>query len=236
MKLFKLLDLDYGSRFGVRHKHWVASAVGAAIGLGSTIFGGIQSSKAEKRAREREEKAYNSQQAYWKRKYNEDYSDTAAGRNMLRRAKEFADANWKKSQGAAAVGGASDASVAMAKEQGNKVYSDTMASLASADVQRKDSAAMGIMNSEASYAQAQANQARQQGANIANVASGLSNAAMMAGAAIDSGSQASKTSGVNTPVAETSTGSGGHKFDGSTSIAPTVTAELEKLRDKPISL
>lgn len=235
MKLFKLLDLDYGSRFGVRHKHWVASAVGAAIGLGSTIFGGIQSSKAEKRAREREEKAYNSQQAYWKRKYNEDYSDTAAGRNMLRRAKEFADANWKKSQGAAAVGGASDASVAMAKEQGNKVYSDTMASLASADVQRKDSAAMGIMNSEASYAQAQANQARQQGANIANVASGLSNAAMMAGAAID-GSQASKTSGVNTPVAETSTGSGGHKFDGSTSIAPTVTAELEKLRDKPISL
>lgn len=204
MKLFKLLDLDYGSRFGVRHKHWVASAVGAAIGLGSTIFGGIQSSKAEKRAREREEKAYNSQQAYWKRKYNEDYSDTAAGRNMLRRAKEFADANWKKSQGAAAVGGASDASVAMAKEQGNKVYSDTMASLASADVQRKDSAAMGIMNSEASYAQAQANQARQQGANIANVASGLSNAAMMAGAAIDSGSQASKTSGVKseTPAQE----------------------------------
>lgn len=235
MKLFKLLDLDYGSRFGVRHKHWVASAVGAAIGLGSTIFGGIQSSKAEKRAREREEKAYNSQQAYWKRKYNEDYSDTAAGRNMLRRAKEFADANWKKSQGAAAVGGASDASVAMAKEQGNKVYSDTMASLASADVQRKDSAAMGIMNSEASYAQAQANQARQQGANIANVASGLSNAAMMAGAAID-GSQASKTSGVNTPVAETSTGAGGHKFDGSTSVAPNVTAELEKLRGKPISL
>lgn len=196
MKLFKLLDLDYGIHFGVKKKPWVASAVGAAIGLGSTIFGGIQSSKAEKRAREREEKAYNSQQAYWKRKYNEDYSDTAAGRNMLRRAKEFADANWKKSQGAAAVGGASDASVAMAKEQGNKVYSDTMASLASADVQRKDSAAMGIMNSEASNAQAQANQARQQGANIANVASGLSNAAMMAGAAIDSGSQASKTSGV----------------------------------------
>lgn len=155
---------------------WVAAAIGGAISLGSTIFGASQSAKKEREAKAKEESAHNANMAYWKRKYNEDYSDTAAGQNMIRQAREYADRNWKKAHGASAVGGGTDVATAMAKEQGNKVVGNTLANMAANDTHRKDAAGAAMANERSNYAYKQAGQLRTEGANVAQAASAMGNA------------------------------------------------------------
>lgn len=168
----------------------LGTLIGTAVSLGSTIFGAAKSSAAERAARQREAEASAKNMAYYKRQYNEDYADTAAGQNIMRQAREYADRNWKKAQGAAAVGGGTDAATAQAKEAGNKVVSDTAASLASRDVQRKDSAMHAITAEQTNQAQREANALRTQGANVATAAQNMGNAVGAAvGAAADAKAQ-----------------------------------------------
>ena len=187
--------------YGVRPKCWVAAAVGAAVGLASTLIGAHESGKKEREARKKEAQSHARQQAYWNRKMNESYADTAAGQNMMRQAKDYADRNWKKAQGAAAVGGGTDAATAMAKESGNRMVGDTVAHMAAMDTARQDRAGAAMMQEDASYADKQAGHLRTQGANIANVASAMGNAAMSVGSSIES-ANASKGNADNAKAAE----------------------------------
>lgn len=166
---------------------WVGAAIGAAVSIGSTLFGASQSAKKEREAKAKEEAAHNSNMAYWKRKYNEDYSDTAAGQNMIRRAKEYADSNWKKAQGASAVGGGTDAATAMAKESGNRMVGNTLANMAANDTHRKDQAGAAMANETSRYAGQQASQLRTEGANVAQAASAMGNAVGGLASGLDSG-------------------------------------------------
>lgn len=172
--------------YGERPKCWVAAAVGAAVSLASTLYGAQKSGEKEREARRKEAQSHARQQAYWNRKMNESYADTAAGQNMIRQAKDYADRNWKKAQGAAAVGGGTDAATAMVKESGNRMVGDTVAHMAAMDTARQDRAGAAMMREDADYAGKQAASLRTQGANIANVASAMGNAAMSVGSSIES--------------------------------------------------
>lgn len=149
---------------------------GLAASVGGSIFGAAKSSSAERAARRREASAHAKNEAYYKRQYNEDYADSGAGQALMRSAREYADRSWKRAQGAAAVGGGTEAGSAMAKESGNRVVSDTAGGLASRDVQRKDSALRGLVGEETRHAGEEAGAMRQQGANIASAASAMGNA------------------------------------------------------------
>jgi len=192
--------------YGSRPKCWVAAAVGAALAVGSTIYGANESGKKEREARKKEAQSHARQQAYWNRKMNESYADTAAGQNMMRQAKDYADRNWKKAQGAAAVGGGTDAATAMAKESGNRMVGDTVANMAAMDTARQDRAGAAMMQEDASYADKQAGHLRTQGANIAKVASDMGNAAMSVGSSIES-ANASKGNANNAKAAPQNTDS-----------------------------
>lgn len=189
--------------YGVRPKCWVHAAVGAAVGLASTLIGAHESAKKEREARAKEAASHARQQAYWNRKMNESYAETAAGQNMIRQAKDYADRNWKKAQGAAAVGGGTDAATAMAKESGNRMVGDTVAYMAAMDTARQDRAGAEMMREDARNAATEASHLRTQGANIAQTASGLGNAAMSLGSSLEntSGNKAKASSG-EVPVAE----------------------------------
>lgn len=182
--------------YGVRPKCWISAAVGAAVGLASTLIGAHESGKKEREARRKEAQSHARQQAYWSRKENESYADTASGQNMIRLAKDYADRNWKKAQGAAAVGGGTDAATAMAKESGNKVIGDTVAHMSAMDTARQDRAGAERMKEEARYAATEAGHLRTQGANIANTASAMGNAAMSLGSGLE------KTGGSSGPVSD----------------------------------
>lgn len=173
---------------------WVQLALLAAS-VASSIYGAKKSSDAAKKQKAIDQSEKAKEDALLRRKRNEAYADTAAGQRLLTQAKEFNKENWKKAQGAAKVGGASDASVAMAKEQGNKMMANTLANMAASDTARQDRADYAQIESDRQYARTMANLEAQRAANTAAAASQASNAMMSAASAFDSGQALSKNVG-----------------------------------------
>ena len=191
----------------------------AALGLGSSIFGGISSAKKAREQRRLLAAQKAEEDAWYKRRYNEDYADTAAGQNLLRKAKDYAREHYKRAEGAAAVAGGTDAAVAMAKEQGNKVVADTLSDMAAADVARKDNVDNMHRSAKNSFAQQEQAIKAQEAQNISAAASQASNALLSGAVAMASMPKAGSTvggsnlSGVNNasePIAHTPTTSVTH--------------------------
>lgn len=161
--------------YAPHRKEWIGLAL-AGASLATSIFGGIQSAKAQREAQRRqaEEKAKND--AWYSRRYNEHTIDTAAGQNMIRMAKEAARENWKKAEGAAAVGGASEAATAMAKESGNRMIGNTIAQIEAQDTARKDNVDAAYRARSAELSQQQIALDQQKAGNISQVAGGVSDA------------------------------------------------------------
>ena len=171
--------------YGVQHKEWIATAIGAGLALGSSLWGGSQASKAARKANKiiANEKAEDN--AWFRRRYNEHYADTAAGQNLMRQAREYADKTWKRAQGASKVAGATDEAAALAKEGGNKVVADTLSNMAAQDTARKAQVDAQHRAMQHQLTQQQVGIEQQRAAQIANAAQNASNAMISAGAYID---------------------------------------------------
>lgn len=118
-------------------KEWILGAAALAGGVASSLFGANKAKKAARRAQAENTYRTNAEKAWYEKNYNTDYLDTKAGQNLMRRAKEVQDEYVRKADGAAAVGGGTAASVAMAKEAANKAMGDTIANVAAQDTARK---------------------------------------------------------------------------------------------------
>ena len=129
-------DLTSSKLLGER-KEWVMGAASLALGVGPSIFGANKAKKAARRAQAENQYRTNAEKAWYDKNYNTDYLDTKAGQNLMRRAQEVQDEYVRKADGAAAVGGGTAASVAMAKEAANKAMGDTIANVAAQDTARK---------------------------------------------------------------------------------------------------
>jgi hypothetical protein len=177
-----------GNCFAPSRKEWVAAAIGAAAGIAPIIFGGVSAAHVAEEARKERRQAESKEHAWYNRRYYEDYLDTAAGQNLVRRAKDFAKENWRKAAGAKAVAGGTDAATAMAKESGNKMMGDTIANIAAADSQRKAQIDNMHMQNEQRFAQQRQAEQMQRAQNITNAAQAASNAMMSIGSAVDQAS------------------------------------------------
>lgn len=118
-------------------KEWILGAASLAAGIGASLFGANKAKKAARRAQAENQYRTNAEKAWYDKNYNTDYLDTKAGQNLMRRAQEVQDEYVRKADGAAAVGGGTAASVAMAKEAANKAMGDTIANVAAQDAARK---------------------------------------------------------------------------------------------------
>ena len=185
--------LGMGETFAPSRKEWIAAAIGAVGGIASSLIGGISASNAAKEAEKRQRDAEARENAWYLRRYNEDYLDTAAGQNLVRRAKEYAKENWKKAAGAQAVAGGTDAATAMAKEAGNKMVGDTIANIAAADTQRKANVDNIHMANQQKFSQMDIAREQQRAQNITNTAQNASNAIISGGAALDAPSPQAPT-------------------------------------------
>jgi hypothetical protein len=168
--------------FAPRKKEWVQVAL-AAAGLASSLIGGAKASSAANEAERRQRAQEAKEDALYTRRYNEDYVDTAAGQNLVRRAKEFAKSNARKAAGAQAVSGGTDAATQMAKDAGNKMVGDTLANIAANDTARKDRADMAHQVAQDRFAQMDMNRDMQRAQNITNATQQASNAIMQMGSA-----------------------------------------------------
>ena len=185
--------LGIGNAYTPVKKEWVSALIGAVGGLASSLIGGAASSSAMKEAERRQRQQESKENAWYNRRYYEDYVDTAAGQNLVRRAKEFAKNQWKKAAGAQAVAGGTDASAAMAKEAGNKMMGDTIADIAASDQARKTRVDELHRQAEAQFAQQDINREINRANNIKEAAQGASNAIFSAaGSLVDGATSASK--------------------------------------------
>ena len=200
MKLSNFANCPLGSvePYVPQKREWIASAISAGVGLASSLFGGLFGSSAAKAALNRQKEQEAKENAYYLRRYNENYIDTAAGQNLMRRAKDAMDRHIKQAQGAKAVAGGTDAAVAQSKEQAARIIGDTAANIAANDTARKDRADREHMQAQQRFAEMDMNREMQRAQSITDAASQASNAIMSAGAAIGSASsQAPKASTPN---------------------------------------
>lgn len=186
MKIFNCIERPAGVNcYAPSRKEWIATAIGAGAGLLSSWIGGKAASSAAKDAERRQRQQEAKEDAWYNRRYNEDYLDTAAGQNLVRRAKQMYDRNIKRAAGAKAVAGGTDASVQMAKDSANQALGDTMANIAATDQSRKSQVDNMHRQAEAQFAQMDMNREMQRAQNITNAAQNASNAMIAAGSAVD---------------------------------------------------
>lgn len=195
--MYKILYRSSGleRQFRPQVAEFLSIALGA-LGAGMSILGGVSSANAAKRAEKLRQEQDAKNAAWFNRKYNESYIDTAAGRNAIRQAIDYGKRQTQRAEGAAAVTGGTDAAVAQAKEGANKMVGDTIGNLAAQDTARKEQAeATYLRQQEQSTAQQMANQ-QQKAAGIAQAAQGASNAMIQGATMLGSNAANSRPSSI----------------------------------------
>lgn len=177
-------------------KEWLPVAM-AAVSVASSLLGGAAARSAANAAERRQRNQEAKEDAWYTRRMNEHYSDTAAGQNLIRRAERFNKQNWRKAAGEQAVSGGTAAATQMAKDAGNQMMAETVANMAAIDTQRKDSADYQHRAAEDRFAQMDMQRDMQRAQNITNAASQASNAIMSAAGALDQSSVNSAKTSIN---------------------------------------
>lgn len=144
----------------------IGAGLGVAGSIGSAIFGGSKASKAARQANKLIEQQQKDNQAWFDRRYNEDYSQTAEAQNLLNYAREQAERQYRRAEGAAAVAGATDESVARAKQSANEMLAQTASNIAAQGTARKDAIEQQYLNTKNSLTQQQVANLQQKAQNI----------------------------------------------------------------------
>lgn len=161
------------------------TAVGAGLSAATSIWGGIESRRAHQRAQRRLREERNRNAAWYRRRYNEDYADTAAGRALISRAMDYARDTWKKASASSKVLGSSDAHAAQLKSAAGEAVGKTIQNLGSMDTQRKQNVENQYRNRDAQIANLQYQDNQLHAQQIADAAANASNAMINTGLAVD---------------------------------------------------
>lgn len=160
-------------------------AASLGLSVGSSLFGAHKAKKAARKALREQKYRANAEKAWYDKEYNTDYLDTKAGQNLMRRAQEVQDDYIRKANGAAAVGGGTAASAAMAKEAANRTMGNTIANIGANDTARKASVSDQHMRNEQNLSKQREDIYNQQAANTTAAAQNMSNAMMSAAPMLD---------------------------------------------------
>lgn len=116
----------------------IGSAIGGALGIGGSIFGGISASKAMKKVKGNLEGQVRENQNWYDRRYNEDATQRADAQRILSITNENIRQRNQQAAGAQAVMGTSEESLAAAKAANNQALADATSQIAVNGERRKD--------------------------------------------------------------------------------------------------
>lgn len=116
----------------------IGAAISGGLGLAGSIFGGIKASRQRKKMNRylNEQDAENT--AQYNRDYYSDYTQRADTQNLMKQLRDNLSKNNKRAENMAVVTGATPEQQAVAKEQSNKVISDTYSNIGAMGQQWKD--------------------------------------------------------------------------------------------------
>lgn len=116
----------------------IGSAIGGALGIGASIFGGISASKAIKKVKKNLEGQMKENQNWYDRRYNEDATQRADAQRILTITNDNIRQRNQAAAGAQAVMGGTEESVAAAKAANNQALADATSQIAVNGERRKD--------------------------------------------------------------------------------------------------
>lgn len=155
----------------------IGSIIGGALKIGSSIWGGISAAKAAREARNRIGGQLESNRAWYDRKYNEDATQRADAQRLLAITEQRIRDRNRRAEASAAVTGATDESVAMAKASGNQAVADAVAHIADNAEARKDQIEQQYLSREGDLQRRLEEIDRDKARNIASAAGGVGLAA-----------------------------------------------------------
>lgn len=175
---------------------WVAIAA-AAISAAASIFGAARKSRIARRNARRQRAAMERKEAeneaWYKRRYNEDMLERSENRAALEQARRQLMRSSKAQAGSNAVTGATNAVAAAQKEANNETYSGLVAGIAQDASRKRDSIEQQYMQNKNAIAdqrmQVEQAQAEAQNAGIDVAVAGVQGAASVAGAAMSGAGQ-----------------------------------------------
>ena len=153
----------------------LGSLIGGAMKIGSTIVGGISSSRARRKVQKNLEQQERDNQNLYEQRYNEDATQRADAQQLLTYTQDAIRNRNKASRGIQAVMGGNNESVVADKAANNAVMTDTVGRISAAADARKDAIEDQYLRNKASI-DAQENQlALGNAANIATAAGQMAN-------------------------------------------------------------
>lgn len=114
-----------------RHNIMVGTIIGAAAQVGSSIYGAVKSSQANKRARQMIQNQRDENQKWYEQKMAEDYTQRTDAQNILRKQRELLQDQYQRARATNIVAGGTDESLALQQAAANETMGDTMAEIAS---------------------------------------------------------------------------------------------------------
>lgn len=169
----------------------VGAIIGTAAQVGSSIYGAIKSSQANKRAEQFLQNQRDENQKWYNQKMAEDYTQRTDVQNVLRKQRELLQEQYQRARATNLVAGGTDESLALQQGAANDAMGDTMADIAANAASYKE----GI---EEQYRSQDAALNQQQIANEQNKAQTIANAAAQVGSAVSG----LVTGGMDKPASE----------------------------------
>lgn len=166
---------------------WIGTAIGAGLGVLSSLYGGAKSADAEREAQRMLDQKEARDNAWYKRRYNQDYLDTKAGRNLVNQYLAAGNKLLRRNESVTRTGGLSLARSAADKDRVIGGLQKTISSIGATDEARKDGIDRQHQTNMNAITQQRINAAQQKANNITYAASQASNSLMQAGSALDKG-------------------------------------------------
>lgn len=108
----------------------VGAIIGAGLQVGSSIYGAIKSSQANKRAEALLQNMRDENRKWYEQRMAEDYTKRADVQNVLRKQKELLQEQYQRARATNVVGGGTDEALALQQQAANQTMGDTMADIA----------------------------------------------------------------------------------------------------------
>lgn len=173
---------------------WGAIA-GAALGLGSSIFGGIQAARAAKKQKKILNRQEAENAAWYNRRYNEDGTQRADAQRMFAKARAAMREGMQSARGRQIVAGGTDTAVEAARRNNSDTLAETASRIAANADARKDAVERQYRQTQQGIDTSRANLEAQRATNISQATTGVAEAAGRLGAAIDDNTGATGAAG-----------------------------------------
>lgn len=223
---------DASGGYAPRKKPWILSAALAAGSLASSLFGASSSRKAAEEARREQEAQKAAKEAERLRNKHQSWLDTKSGQNTMRVLQDQAQKFVNQQRGAQAVGGGTDAAVAIEKEQQNQKQADVIAQ-AEANHEQQVNANDAQYRQEIDRINNNIQQSKMMQAEATSQAAGAVSDALMKGAVIAAGP---KLTGGNNGGKVSNTGTGSPGGGGVTPLKAPSEADLMKIHNDYMKL